>query len=236
MHKKLTTSSHPQLLISIRATKPNDTGKEIESRRIKRSKWHNFWNGHTHNLVVDNVDYRLDGAPRQLTNGTHYYVIGADATQQLMGQTASRFEKGGPEGTASITVSETAKKSVKQDQWNWKHTLNRRYPNAFFLYGGAAHASDYIGNVVWGYIMASYGYGEGEAKAAAGLAQFGSDAMDNKVQTAAQVAIFGPVGAIAVNAQGRYYEDPRDTEAIGKGFDWYRYNHPPKRLPRIMGN
>jgi RHS repeat-associated protein len=180
----------------------DQSGREVE--RKKRSKWHNFWHGDTWKIKTDRGKiYNLDGPLKQLPEGQRYTIVSARGTQRLMEAFVDKHER--QPGDPAVGYKETAKKSVDPEQWNWKVKLNERYgANALFIFQGTAHRSDYIGNVAWGYIMASNGYWEVTAKAGAGLQQMSSDQ---------------PFEGSAFD----FYDDPRDQEAISKGFEWYAY-------------
>lgn len=100
--------------------------------------------------------------------------------------------------------------------------LNRQFgPHTLFDLGGTALASDYLGNLAWGFIMASYGYDEFMADIGAGIQQTAHDA--NRSIRSRGLRFEGTVGALG--------DDPRDFDAIKAGFAQYRVQHPTDLAP-----
>src|SRR5690606_10173133 len=65
---------------------------------------------------------------------------------------------------------------------------------------GGAHRADYVGNMAWGMIMASHGWGEMTAHAGAGSQSFFANLMRGRMYSPTTL-----------------FDDPRDYEAIRRG-------------------
>jgi hypothetical protein len=163
----------------------------------------------------DGTTYNLDSPLRQLPSGQNYNIINKDQTWQLLTHFVNQNRMRPDE--KPITYNETRNRALSVSRWNWKIRLNREFgPHTLFVFDNAAHPSDYIGNVGFGFVMASYQYTEVVARLGAGIAQVFS----NK----------GPEGGPL-----SFGDDPRDQEAIHKGFELYRSGwipYPSNKKPR----
>jgi RHS repeat-associated protein len=178
-----------------------------ESSRVKQSKWHNFWVGHSYNLTTSSgQNYRLGSALTPLTGGRKYEVVGATQTAGLVDSFLSAQIPNGEEG-GTLSYPEIARRAV--GPWNWKVELNRDFgPNALFVLDGTAQRSDYLGNFAFGYLMNAWGRSVFEA-------QWGGAAFN----------LYSSFESGANPFKGSLftgYDDPRDFEAIRNGAASYR--------------
>ena len=180
----------------------DQSGNEIN--RKKRGFWHNLLFGDTWKLQADNGNtYKLDDALRPLENGQKYTLV---SQQQTVGMLANFLAKNatapGGSGAGPATVLSN---SPTGQAWDFKDTSDvKSLGPALFLYtDNNLYHADYVGNMAWGFIMASNGWPETVSKAGAGLYQL-------------KEAMHGPVAA---GPAWSFYDDPRDTEAIGRGYD-----------------
>jgi RHS repeat-associated protein len=197
----------------------DQAGSEID--RQKQSKWHNFWYGDTWKLHADNGQtFNLNAPLDKLSGGQRYSVVDATTTASLV----SGFEQAHANTDSSSTVNllQTVQLSRSGGQWDFKVSLNQQFgPHALFDLGGTAVASDYVGNLTWGFIMASYGYGEFGAHLGAGAQQVAHDAQ--RSMRSRSLKFEGTFGALG--------DDPRDFDAIRVGFGQYRSQHPLDMTP-----
>jgi RHS repeat-associated protein len=189
----------------------DQSGNEID--RKKRGFWHNLFVGDTWKLKADSGNtYKLDDALTPLKNGQKYSIISQQQTSGLLANflTKNATAPGSP-GAGPATVLQN---SPTGQAWDFKNTSDvKSLGRALFLYtDNNLYHADYLGNLARGYIMASNGWPETVSKAGAGLYQL-------------KEAGRGPVAA---GPAWSYYDDPRDTEAIGRGYDlWNSSQQPP---------
>jgi RHS repeat-associated protein len=184
----------------------DQAGNEVEHK--KRGKWHNFFFGDTWKLNADNgKTYNLDSALKPLKDGQRYEVVSQQDTREMLGGFLKQNAYGS--GHESAGLGTVLQNSPTNQAWDFKNKVltgdERR--NLLFDYSGngTLNRADYMGNLAWGFIMASFGYPETFAKAGAGAFQ-------------SYEAIQGKTG------WGRppYMDDPRDTDAVGKGYQLWR--------------
>jgi hypothetical protein len=188
-----------------------------EKGRVKRSKWHNLWFGDTWKLNADNgATYSLDASLRPLKNGQRYQIVSGEATKQTLGGFLADRANGWNDRSG---IGEVLTKSPSGAEWDFKRQSLTPDQNRTFLFeyeNGNLYHADYIGNIAWGFIMASFGYSETFSKAGAGIYQ-------------GYEAALGRTGL--GNCLTSYCDDPRDTEAIGKGFALWRNSSSPNLIP-----
>lgn len=80
---------------------------------------------------------------------------------------------------------------------------------SWYIYDGKAYRWDSIGNITWGAIMKSYEWPEGISKKAAGAYQTYEDISNSRFD----------LWKLLSNLSN-YGDDPRDTAAIGLGYDF----------------
>ena len=184
----------------------DQSGQEID--RVKKSKRHNFWHGDTHKLNADDgTTYTLDAALKPLEDGRRYSLISASDTASLIsGFASSHSGDSGVQGTPADVMANS-----REDQpWDLKNSpyfVQRGYSartSLFLLGDGGAYRADYVGNMAWGMIMASHGWGEMAAHAGAGSQSFFANLMRG--------GIYSPT---------TFFDDPRDYEAIRRGYGMY---------------
>ena len=188
-----------------------------ETDRVKRSKWHNFWFGDSWKLNADNgKTYSLDSSLKPLKDGQRYEIVSGDATKQGLGG----FLAGRANGwNNNAGMGDVLTKSPSGAEWDFKRqalTPDESRTSLFEYGSGSLYHADYIGNIAWGFIMASFGYPETFSKAGAGAYQ-GYEAVRGRTG-------FG-------NCFTSYCDDPRDTEAIGKGYTLWRNSSSPYLVP-----
>jgi RHS repeat-associated protein len=187
----------------------DQSGNEID--RKKRGFWHNLFFGDTWKLRADNGNtYKLDDSLKPLKNGQKYTIVSQQQTAGLLANfLAKNATAPGGSGVGPATV---LRNSPTGQAWDFKDTPDvKSLGPALFLYAdNNLYHADYLGNMAWGFIMASNGWPETVAKAGAGLCQL-------------KEALPGPVAA---GPAWSYYDDPRDTEAIGRGYDLWRNTVP----------
>jgi RHS repeat-associated protein len=189
----------------------NDSGNEIKKLRVKESRWHNFWVGDTYKLRTESGQaYSLDAPLKSLGQGQHYSVISSSQTTALM--TGFVGQKAASPGNSVLTVSQVYAKSGQHAEWDFKRQLSGGPSVLYALPDGSAHASDYIGNMTWGYIMASYDQGRLWAHFGAGVKSW-ADRGD--------IPDFSYSWCISSAC-----DDPIDFKAVNRGFDWYEQTHP----------
>ena len=171
------------------------------------SKWHNFWYGNTYKLNADNgKTYKLDAPLKELKNGQKYTLVDEKTTRQGLNDMVMNHIGQPGQGPGYLQVSNMSLTAAPAGI-DFKPELNRDFgPNALFLIGDNAHRSDFIGNVAWGFIMGSFGYGETMAHIGAGAQQIGHDAMRG-----------GPFEG-TIRSLG---DDPNDYRAIHEGYQWW---------------
>src|SRR5436853_4896882 len=151
----------------------NQSGQEISRTDHHGRFWHLFHSDTWHLRANDGTSYNLDSRLRQLPNGQTYNIVDKDKSWQLVTQfvNSNRMRP----GERPIGYNETKNRALSVSQWNWKIRLNRQFgPHTLFVFDSAAHPSDYIGNVGFGFVMASYQYTETMARFGAGMAQLWS--------------------------------------------------------------
>jgi hypothetical protein len=185
----------------------DQAGNEVE--RKKHGKLYNFFVGDTWKLNADNGQtYTLDSALKPLQNGQRYQIVSQQETRDMLSGFLKENAYG--RGHESAGLGTVLQNSPTNQAWDFKNnvlTENERR-NLLFDYSGTGtlNRADYVGNLAWGFIMASYGYPETFAKAGAGGFQ-------------TYEAVQGKTGW---GSPFSYMDDPRDTEAVGKGYQLWR--------------
>jgi RHS repeat-associated protein len=176
-------------------------GKELERKNKKGKLWHLF-NNDNYSMKAGDKTYKLTGLAGPLKNlGTGTYkVMSAEKTQNLIHDFVGANKRGFGEQRPGI--GETIAQSQTNGKWDFKDT---KYNTAdFYIMGDSAYRPDYVGNVMWGQIMNSYGFTEDFAHFGAGLQQVYHDLKGGRV----------PTGSI--NTGG---DQPLDYRAIHEGFN-----------------
>jgi RHS repeat-associated protein len=166
----------------------------------KRGFWHNLFRGHTYTLTTSSGQrFKLEGPLEKLESG-EYTVLSETQTMQAIDVFLKGKER--QSGQPRAGVLEVLANSPETEPWDFKNTAGFDPVTTLFQVGDTAHRADYIGNVIWGAIMGSHGWPELVSKAGAGGYQL--------VRAAGGYVKPGPFWS--------FYDDPRDTEAIGKGY------------------
>ncbi|MCE5308351.1 MAG: polymorphic toxin type 44 domain-containing protein, partial [Acidobacteriales bacterium] len=182
-------------------------GNEIEEQRVRKKWWQNLLFGNTHYLrAADGRTYQLESALVPLKNGERYTVVSSEQTQAILSSFLIGKARSGlsmPAGPSTVLQN-----SPEGARWDFKNTdAARSLGHPLFALGdGKLYLSDYVGNVAWGYIMASNLWPESVAMAGAGLYQLGPGRERS--------GIVGPAWC--------FYDDCRDTRAIGRGYGMFR--------------
>ena len=154
-------------------------------------------------MYADNGnEYTLDSALKPLQDGQRYQIVSADATKQALGGFLANRANG---FNRNAGMGEVISKSPSGAEWDFKRQALTPGQNrtSLFEYGsGGLYHADYIGNIAWGFIMASFGYPESFSKAGAGAYQ-GYEAARGRTG----------VG----NCFSSYCDDPRDTRGDWSG-------------------
>lgn len=185
----------------------DQTGKTIGCQ--KQSKWHNFWYGNTYLLKADNGQtYKLDEQLKQLPKGQEYSIMTEAQTKQALNDMAMSHvgEPGAPSPSLhqAYDISLTTYENGGVD---FKPYLNSTYgAHTLWLLGDAAHRSDFLGNVAWGFLMGSWGYSQATAHMGAGAQQFVHDVRHG-----------GPLEG----GPTTLFDAPSDYDAIRIGFGWW---------------
>jgi len=189
----------------------DQSGKEID-RQNQHGRWWHLFHDDTYTLQADNgKTYKLDAPLTPLKNGERYEIVPAAVTGQILGDFVAKQANRGHEFT---TLAEVLQKSPSRGDWDFKRkalTPRQNRTSLFEMESGSLYHGDYVGNVAFGFIMASGGYPAVIAEAGAGGYQ-------------TYEALRGRTGFGSISSFG---DDPRDTEAIGKGYAlWPKYSFP----------
>ena len=186
----------------------DQAGNEIDRR--KRGKWHNFFVGDSWKLKADSGQtYNLDASLKPLRNGQQYQLVSAADTKQSIIQFAEHQTIDAVYWSNSSALRDVITNSPSGKAWDFKIqaiTRQQLLTSLFEYEGGRLYHADYVGNLAWGYIMAIYGYPEAFSKFGAGL--FHTFEAWRCIHDYGSVSSWG--------------DDPRDTEAIGKGYDLWK--------------
>jgi RHS repeat-associated protein len=185
----------------------DQAGNEIE--RKKHGKLYNFFVGDTWKVKADSGQtYNLDSALKPLQNGQRYQIVSQQETREMLGGFLKENAYG--RGHESAGLGTVLQNSPTNQAWDFKNKVltgdERR--NLLFDYSGngTLNRADFMGNLAWGFIMASYGYPETFAKMGAGGFQT-YEAVQGKTGWGSPLS---------------YMDDPRDTEAVSKGYQLWR--------------
>jgi RHS repeat-associated protein len=183
----------------------DEQGKELD--RVKQSKWHNFWCGHSHRMTTSTGTFNLADALTPLPDGQKHTVIGADETSRLVSDFLGSQSPGS--SGQSLSYGEVAGRAT--DDWNWKVSLNATFgPHALFMLEGLGQRSDYLGNYAFGYLMNAWDpIGPNTSLAKWGGAAF--NLYDSFVRG----------GNAFKGSAFTGYDDPRDFAAINAGAALY---------------
>jgi RHS repeat-associated protein len=177
----------------------DDTGEEL--MRVKRSKWANFFFGDTYYLGTSSGLYELESRPAKLKDG-HYTILNKQQSRSYMNEFVAGRE--GREGHQA-SLSEVLAKSPTNRDWDFKNR-DGNGRKLFTLDDGRLYGAEYVGNILWGDLMASHGYG----------------------------LLFSWMGAGAFQLSGGknigpaycFYDDCRDSRAILEGYRFqYQRTH-----------
>src|SRR6185503_545170 len=127
------------------------------------------WFGDTWKLLADNGQtYKLDDSLKPLNDGERYQIVSAADTKSLVADFLRQNAYGRNQTSAGL--GSVFSNSPTNQQWDWKDqnlTADQKRTNLFALGDGVLYHADYVGNVAWGFIMASFGYPESVSKAGA---------------------------------------------------------------------
>ncbi|HEU0228233.1 MAG TPA: RHS repeat-associated core domain-containing protein [Arachidicoccus soli] len=196
--------NNPLVLIDPKGTDDYYYTQDGQARVVEYSWWHNLWNPDK---------YFYEGSEKAPINfeGRNYYEV-----EQRIGEFLKENKKFNlyennidinsyvkaklSEGQFPLNISEVLEKSGQNQAWDTKRTLD---PSGIYLLENKGYLADYVGNAIWGGIMANAGYYKNISFAGAGARQV-YDALRG-------------VSPIYFNLKG-FFDDPRDTEAIEYGY------------------
>jgi RHS repeat-associated protein len=184
----------------------DEYGLEID--RVRQSKWHNFWFGHTFHIMTMSGAFRIADPLRPLSGGDTYTAVGSEETAKLMTDFLDAYSPSAP--GQSLSYGAIIQRAT--NEWNWKLRLNAHYgANALFMLEGLGQRSDYLGNYAFGYLMNAWNpLGPNTA-----LAKWGGAAFNFYDSSRAGASPFrGPLTT--------GFDDPRDFVAIDAGAARYR--------------
>ncbi|PRX24061.1 RHS repeat-associated protein [Orenia metallireducens] len=167
----------------------NSKGKVI--KRIQ-----SFWNSYYIQSSDGSNFWRLEGSL-----GDNYAGLIENGDEIFWDFVNQR--KGNPLIPWMFTISEVLKKSPSGADWDMK----KNYINKVFIFQDQAYKADTIGNIAWGYIMASRGWPLGISLMGGGFAQ---TILDNTTTLGFWLTNFINLG-----------DDPRDSRAIRMGYQLY---------------
>jgi RHS repeat-associated protein len=184
----------------------DDITYDQHGKEIDRQNKHGFWWHTVHNdnysINVRNQNYKLvgQGGPlRDLGKGS-YNVMDAKSTANLMNTMVNQH--GAANTGEHPDIGTITDQSRSHGGWDFKSTAFNSAD--LYIIGGNAYHADYVGNMIWGGIMASYGVPESTPHAGAGAQQVVHDIGSGH----------WPSGTI-----GSGGDQPLDYEAIHRGYE-----------------
>ena len=204
--------NNPLVLIDPRGMDDYYYNQDGSKKVVEYSWWHNLWNS-------DKYYYQgSEKAPNSFEGSKYWEVEKAVGDYIEKGVSLNLYESNfdiNPwvkanlsEGQFPLNATEVLEKSPQRAAWDQKRALD---PNGIYLLENKGYLRDYIGNAIWGGIMANASYHQNIAVAGAGFRQI-FDAINGNSR-------------VYLNIRG-YLDDPRDTQAILYGYKratiWFR--------------